>query len=155
MSILQCIFSPRLVYYDSIFSPNQVFCGYLTPSQSVKKKTFMPSLAVFIAGSNSSCGELRVRTDQDQFPEAGEAAAIVQCPTYWPTEEQFRDPILYIQSIQEEAEVYGMCKIVPPCSWKVGNWAMACILLKSYNRSQIMKSYLYLATVIQGIKWSM
>ena len=53
------------------------------------------------------------------FPEEGEPACIVDIPVFYPSEEQFQDPLAYIESIKKEAEPYGMCKIVPPSTWKV------------------------------------
>mmetsp|Transcript_1069 Transcript_1069/g.1718 ORF Transcript_1069/g.1718 Transcript_1069/m.1718 type:complete len:305 (+) Transcript_1069:140-1054(+) len=38
-------------------------------------------------------------------------------PTYYPTVEQFKDPLSYIESIRDEAEKYGVVKIVPPEGW--------------------------------------
>ena len=38
-------------------------------------------------------------------------------PTFRPTVEEFRCPLKYILSIREEAEEYGICKIVPPEGW--------------------------------------
>lgn len=36
-------------------------------------------------------------------------------PTFYPTVEDFSgDPLLYLEKIREEAEKYGICKIVPP-----------------------------------------
>ena len=41
------------------------------------------------------------------------------CPTYYPTMEEFKDPLGYIRSISEHAKNYAICKIVPPESWKM------------------------------------
>lgn len=48
--------------------------------------------------------------DQDWIRE------VPECVTYYPTAQQFKDPIAYIQSIQGEASKQGICKVVPPCS---------------------------------------
>ncbi|KAJ7978175.1 lysine-specific demethylase JMJ18 [Quillaja saponaria] len=37
---------------------------------------------------------------------------------FYPTEEEFEDTLKYIASIRLKAEPYGICRIVPPSSWK-------------------------------------
>jgi histone demethylase JARID1 len=41
------------------------------------------------------------------------------CPSYYPTPDEFKDPMAYIKSISQDAEAYGICKIVPPEGWKM------------------------------------
>ena len=42
---------------------------------------------------------------------------LVDAPVYYPTEEEFKDPFKFIQSIASEGRKYGIVKIIPPDSW--------------------------------------
>ncbi|KAH9882346.1 hypothetical protein J1614_000582 [Plenodomus biglobosus] len=50
-------------------------------------------------------------------PKPNRMFGLQEAPTYRPTAEQFKDPVQYIQSIREEAQKFGIVKIVPPDSW--------------------------------------
>jgi [histone H3]-trimethyl-L-lysine4 demethylase len=39
---------------------------------------------------------------------------LTEAPTFYPTAEEFKDPMAYIRSITDKAREYGICKIVPP-----------------------------------------
>jgi histone demethylase JARID1 len=41
-----------------------------------------------------------------------------EAPVFHPSEEEFQNALLYIASIREQAEPYGLCRIVPPSSWQ-------------------------------------
>jgi hypothetical protein len=58
------------------------------------------------------------RLDTPQSPR-DISTSLTEIPTFCPTEEEFQRPLQYIQSIAPRAEPFGMCKIIPPSSWKV------------------------------------
>ncbi|EGZ26944.1 hypothetical protein PHYSODRAFT_397432, partial [Phytophthora sojae] len=47
-----------------------------------------------------------------------QTTALPQGAVFYPTLEQFADPIKYIASIEREAAKTGICKIVPPQGWR-------------------------------------
>ncbi|KAF2205611.1 JmjN-domain-containing protein, partial [Delitschia confertaspora ATCC 74209] len=50
-------------------------------------------------------------------PKTNRLFGLTEAPTFRPTAEEFKDPILYIASIREEGQKYGIVKIVPPENW--------------------------------------
>ncbi|CAK9140612.1 unnamed protein product [Ilex paraguariensis] len=41
-----------------------------------------------------------------------------EAPAFHPTEEEFKDTLKYVESIRQQAEQYGICRIIPPPSWQ-------------------------------------
>lgn len=44
---------------------------------------------------------------------------IEDCPAFYPTLEEFADPMAYVKSIADAARPYGICKVVPPEGWNM------------------------------------
>jgi histone demethylase JARID1 len=51
-------------------------------------------------------------------PEQARRPEVQDAPVFYPTEEEFEDTLNYIASIRPKAEASGICRIVPPPSWK-------------------------------------
>ena len=52
----------------------------------------------------------------DQRPQR--MFGLKEAPTYYPTEQEFENPLEFIEKIRSEAQKFGICKIVPPSSFK-------------------------------------
>ncbi|KAF7332414.1 Jumonji superfamily protein [Mycena kentingensis (nom. inval.)] len=56
----------------------------------------------------------------DHLPSKGQRLfGLEDCPTFYPTAEEFKDPMAYIRSISQIANDHGICKVVPPPDWKM------------------------------------
>ncbi|KVI07334.1 hypothetical protein Ccrd_014255 [Cynara cardunculus var. scolymus] len=51
-------------------------------------------------------------------PEEARVPNLPEAPVFYPTEEEFENTLEYIESIREKAAAYGICRIIPPSSWK-------------------------------------
>ncbi|KAL1201858.1 putative lysine-specific demethylase JMJ16 [Cardamine amara subsp. amara] len=51
-------------------------------------------------------------------PDEARRPDLADAPVFYPSEEEFEDTLSYIAKIRPEAEYYGICRIVPPPSWK-------------------------------------
>ncbi|KAL1916576.1 uncharacterized protein VTP21DRAFT_5767 [Calcarisporiella thermophila] len=60
---------------------------------------------------------VRTQAPPENPPGTKRLFGLKDAPTYFPTPEQFEDPIRYIMEIKEEGEKYGIVKIVPPEGW--------------------------------------
>ncbi|XP_064467274.1 protein Jumonji-like [Ornithodoros turicata] len=73
-------------------------------------------------------------SDRKTFPRDDEPASLVVAPTYRPSLEEFKDPVEYISKIKEEAEKFGICKIVPPAGFKPECKAMDDMRFTAHNQ---------------------
>lgn len=65
----------------------------------------------------SNCNDcLKVTTSWR--PEAAQIPVLEKAPVFRPTEEEFKDTLKFVANIRTQAEGYGICRIVPPPSWK-------------------------------------
>ncbi|GAA99733.1 uncharacterized protein L969DRAFT_89586 [Mixia osmundae IAM 14324] len=64
---------------------------------------------------------IRTITPREETVSAGEKNrlfGLAEAPTYYPTQDEFQDPLKYIESLSKIASQYGICKVVPPEGWK-------------------------------------
>ncbi|XP_058457519.1 titin [Malaya genurostris] len=52
------------------------------------------------------------------FPRRDDPAQMVEAPVFKPTDKEFHDPIEYIERIAPVAARFGICRIIPPASFK-------------------------------------
>ncbi|KAF7302052.1 Jumonji superfamily protein [Mycena indigotica] len=52
-------------------------------------------------------------------PKEPRPFGLEDCPTFYPTTDEFKDPMAYIRSISDQANAHGICKVVPPSGWKM------------------------------------
>ncbi|KAL5021160.1 hypothetical protein ScPMuIL_000315 [Solemya velum] len=83
--------------------------------RSVGKNSVSPSKK----GKSQDKQMEKTKIEPETYPGSGEPARILNIPCYYPTEEEFQDPLDYIHKISATARDFGMCKIVPPASWKL------------------------------------
>ncbi|XP_024398635.1 putative lysine-specific demethylase JMJ16 isoform X2 [Physcomitrium patens] len=103
----------RISYCESDGSPDEE-AGHVRLQQAVATK---PELPYGVLRGCPSC-----RTCQKVLatwrPDAGRRPCIDEAPVFYPTEEEFKDPLRYIASIRARAEPYGVCRVVPPQLWR-------------------------------------
>ncbi|GAB4855353.1 hypothetical protein Ancab_023974 [Ancistrocladus abbreviatus] len=82
-----------------------------------QKFTVRPSLPKGVIRGCSECQNCQ-KVIARWCPEAACRPDLEEVPIFYPNEEQFQDPIKYIAGIRPKAEPFGICRIVPPPSWK-------------------------------------
>uniref|UniRef100_A0A6Q2YW68 Protein Jumonji n=1 Tax=Esox lucius TaxID=8010 RepID=A0A6Q2YW68_ESOLU len=45
-------------------------------------------------------------------------AAMGEAPVFRPDQREFQDPLVYLDSVRERAESFGLCRVLPPSDWR-------------------------------------
>ncbi|KAA8539005.1 hypothetical protein F0562_025697 [Nyssa sinensis] len=82
--------------------------------QNLPLRTHLPKGVIRGCEECSNCQKVTARW----HPEKACRPDLAEAPIFYPNEEEFKDTLKYIASIRPRAEAYGICRIVPPPSWK-------------------------------------
>lgn len=55
-----------------------------------------------------------------EAPHDNRPLGLQEAPTFYPNNDEFRDPLRFIESITREGQEYGIVKVVPPAGWTPG-----------------------------------
>lgn len=72
---------------------------------------------------------------------AKDYADMVEAPTFYPSEEDFKDPLEYFEIVKPIAQKFGICRVVPPPSFKVCICTMYYYLLFNINTQSVNANY--------------
>lgn len=86
--------------------------SHKSPSKSPKK-----GITKTASGNKGTSSSPEKDTLSDDPVPLGQA--LNELPLFTPTEQEFKQPLKYIESISPQAEAHGICAVLPPDSWKV------------------------------------
>ncbi len=67
-------------------------------------------------------------------PLSYDLSSLIEAPVFHPTEKEFTDPIEYLEKIRPECERFGICRIVPPTSFKPECQVSDAMRFTAYNQ---------------------
>ncbi|XP_073156176.1 putative lysine-specific demethylase JMJ16 isoform X2 [Henckelia pumila] len=98
--------------FDSALKNNN-----LEETEVDKGRSLRASLPKGVFRGCASCHDC-VKVTARWHPKESCLPVLDDAPVFHPTEEEFKDPMKYISKIRLRAEKYGICRIVPPPSWR-------------------------------------
>lgn len=103
---------PWILYEQS--DDNQKESTFEQPVEELSSRASLPKGVTRGCPDCSNCLKVTARW----CPEGAKKDVLEEAPVFYPTEEEFSDTLKYIASIRLKSEEYGICRIVPPPSWK-------------------------------------
>nr|XP_016489499.1 PREDICTED: putative lysine-specific demethylase JMJ16 isoform X1 [Nicotiana tabacum]XP_016489500.1 PREDICTED: putative lysine-specific demethylase JMJ16 isoform X1 [Nicotiana tabacum] len=82
--------------------------------KSLSSSAFLPKGVIRGCSSCHNCQKVIARCR----PELARIPSLEEAPVFHPSEEEFEDTLKYVASILPHIKHYGICRIVPPSSWK-------------------------------------
>lgn len=82
--------------------------------KSSSSRAYLPKGVIRGCSSCHNCQKVIARCR----PELARMPSLDEAPVFHPTEEEFEDTLKYVASILPHVKHYGVCRIVPPSSWK-------------------------------------
>jgi hypothetical protein len=79
---------------------------------------FTPTPLISVSPS-LDLSSVKTSSPRTVVPANSRPFGLEDCPVFYPTSEEFKDPMVYIRSISERAQKIGICKVVPPVGWKM------------------------------------
>ncbi|KAL0697460.1 hypothetical protein Bca4012_053582 [Brassica carinata] len=102
------------INYDDSAHPNNEKASPQNLDQNCGVK---PSLPKGVTRGCAECNDCQKVTAR-WHPDEARRPDLEDAPIFYPSEEEFEDTLSYIAKIRPKAEKYGICRIVPPPSWK-------------------------------------
>lgn len=85
-------------------------CEYKVPSSPSASSSSSAKLYKRQAQKQKSKCEYVSPTYASDFPKPCDPAKLVEAPVFHPTEQEFQDPLEYIERIRHKAEQFGICR---------------------------------------------